>query len=363
MFRLASYGFLPKCFGSHAIIGNPPYQVLDGGNAASAVPVYNRFVELSKSMGSQIISMVMPARWYAGGKGLDKFRNSMLSDCHLAALHDFYNARDLFNNVEIKGGICYFLWSKTWNEACHVHSHTEEGEIIESVRFLKNEDTDIFIRDPRTLSILKKVFVQCKQRREKSFDTIVSEMKPYGLRGDVFKNPFKYGLPKMSDKKIPQGITIIGLNENLKRVQRYVPADYPLPKKKGLENYKLFIPRNWGTGSIYDKPFKSHKAVPYEVCTETFLQVFPFASAEERDHCDKYMQTKFFRLLVSARKQDQGAKSDVYAYVPLQDFTVQSEICWENTPAQIDKQLYKKYGLTAQEIEFIEKLPPSSEFD
>mgnify|MGYP007134874625 FL=1 len=112
---------------------------------------------------------------------------------------------------------------------------------------------------------------------------------------------------------------------------------------------------------MYDKPFKSYKAVPNEVCTETFLQVFPFDSAEARDRCDKYMQTKFFRLLVSIRKQDQGGKCEVYAYVPLPDFTAQSEMDWTQSVAMIDQQLYKKYGLTAQEIELVEKLPSSTE--
>ena len=336
MFRSASYGFLPKCFGSHAIIGNPPYQVLDGGNAASAVPVYNRFVDLAKSMGPGFISMIMPARWYTGGRGLDKFRNATLADRHFATLHDFYNARDLFSNVEIKGGICYFLWNKQWNEVCHVYSHTAEGETLESFRFLKKNDLDIFIRDPRVLSILEKVLAQRKARKEKKFDTIVSEMRPYGIRGDFFKDPSKYGLPRVSKKNIPGGITMVGLNEKTKRVLR-------------------------GAGSMYDKPFKSYKAGPNEMCTETFLQVFPFSSAEARDHCDKYMQTKFFRLLVSIRKQDQGGKCEVYAYVPLPDFTAQSEVDWTQSVAMIDRQLYKKYGLTAQEIELVEKLPSSTE--
>ena len=346
-----------------AIIGNPPYQVLDGGNAASAVPVYNRFVDLAKSMGPGFISMIMPARWYTGGRGLDKFRNATLADRHFATLHDFYNARDLFSNVEIKGGICYFLWNKQWNEVCHVYSHTAEGETLESFRFLKKNDLDIFIRDPRVLSILEKVLAQRKARKEKKFDTIVSEMRPYGIRGDFFKDPSKYGLPRVSKKNIPGGITMVGLNEKTKRVLRYAPADYPLPKRTGLNDYKLFIPRNWGVGSMYDKPFKSYKAGPNEMCTETFLQVFPFSPAEARDHCDKYMQTKFFRLLVSIRKQDQGGKCEVYAYVPLPDFTAQSEVDWTQSVAMIDQQLYKKYGLTAQEIGLVEKLPSSTELD
>lgn len=181
-------------------------------------------------------------------------------------------------------------------------------------------------------------------------------MKPYGLRGDFFKNPHKYNLPSISSKKNRDGITIIGLGDSQRREKRYAHRDYPLPIKNGLESYKIFIPRNWGTGKLQDSNYSTYLAEPYEACTETFVQVFPFDNVEERDNCNKYMKTKFFRIVVSIRKQDQGAGKDVYQFVPLQNFTKDSDIDWSKSIKEIDAQLYAKYGLTNEEIQFIESM-------
>ncbi|MBR1621860.1 MAG: Eco57I restriction-modification methylase domain-containing protein, partial [Prevotella sp.] len=141
-----------------AIVGNPPYQIMDGGNGASAIPIYNKFVELSKKVKPQYISLIMPARWYTGGRGLDTFRKNMLEDRHISLLHDYIDGRAIFSNVEIKGGICYFLWDLNWEKECTVISHTTENikPIIEK-RYLKDNDDDIFIRDPRLLKLKNKI--------------------------------------------------------------------------------------------------------------------------------------------------------------------------------------------------------------
>lgn len=338
-----------------AIIGNPPYQKMDGGAGASAVPVYNKFVTISKSLSSHYISLIMPARWYSGGRGLDEFRQNMIDDKRMVVLHDFVNAQFIFSNVEIKGGICYFLWDSKWNKECNISTHITNEEVIKSKRYLNNNNDTIFIRDPRILTIKNLVTSYREKYKEKTFDTIVSAMKPYGLRGDFFKNPRRYNLPPISKEPIVDGIVIVGLGENMKRTKRYVPKDYPLPSVTGIETYKIFIPRNWGTGKLQDTTFKTYLAQPYEICTETFVQVFPFNSIEERDNCNKYIQTKFFRIMVSTIKQDQGAGKDVYSFVPLQDFTENSDINWTKTVTEIDQQLYSKYGLSKDDIKFIEK--------
>lgn len=341
-----------------AIVGNPPYQIMDGGAGASATPLYNKFVDLSKLIEPIYISLIMPARWYSGGKGLDEFRGRMIGDHHLRKLFDYVNGREIFNNVEIKGGVCYFLWDRQWENKCEIFSHViDSNEPIHSSRFLQDGcEDDVFIRDPRLLDIKKKVEGKRIELKKETFDKIVSKMKPYGLRGDFFKNQDKYNLPPISNEPIPQGIIIYGLDEKQHRVKKFAPADYPVPNKDGIDKYKIFVPRNYGTGKLQDCAYMTYLACPEEICTETFVQVYPFINKEERDNCNRYMSTKFFRAIVSIRKQDQSSGRDVYTYVPLEDFTSSSDIDWSQPVADIDRQLYQKYGLNQQEIDFIERM-------
>lgn len=190
----------------------------------------------------------------------------------------------------------------------------------------------------------------------RTFSTLVSSMKPYGLRGDFFKNPEKYGLPKIKETKQNGDVTIFGLDEKQHRVKRYIPKDYPLPKINGIIDYKIFIPRNFGSGRIEDNIFTTIIGHPYEICTETFVQIYPFNSYEETLNCDKYLKTKFVRFMIGIRKQDQGASRDVYSFVPIQDFSDNSDIDWSKSIPEIDQQLYAKYHLTNEEIDFIEKM-------
>lgn len=299
----------------------------------------------------------MPARWYAGGRGLDSFRKEMLEDKHIQVLYDYVNGKTIFNNVEIKGGICYFLWNRSWLGKCKVHSHVMdmEQEIVRE-RFLKNGEDYVFIRDPRLLELKNKVTEIRILLKEKTFDTMVSSMKPYGLRGDFFKDPSKYNLPPISGTNIQDGITIVGLGDNLRRKKMYVKKNYPIPNREGMDKYKIFVPRNMGTGKYEDMIFTTYLANPYEICTETFVQVYPFNNALERDNCNSYLRTKFFRMILCARKMDQGTSKEVYSFVPLQDFTENSDIDWSKPIKEIDTQLYKKYKLTEEEINFIESM-------
>ena len=335
----------------NAIVGNPPYQVMDGGAGASAMPIYNKFVEISKLIKPMYISLIMPSRWFSGGRGLDDFRKDMIEDKRIRLLHDYINGRECFPNVEIKGGVCYFLWYQKWDKECTIVSHFDD-EVATTTRFLRENDDDIFIRDYRLVGIKDKV----QKSSYKSFITLVSSMKPYGLRGDFFKDASKYNLPPVKEIKGSHDITIYGLDQQLHRVKRYVTSNYPFPQKDGIDKYKIFIPRNYGTGRLDDITYKTILAEPGSACTETFIQISPFDNSFERDNCNRYMSTKFFRTLVGIRKQDQGAGRDVYRFVPLQDFTSSSDIDWSLSIAEIDAQLYKKYGLSDAEIAFIEKM-------
>lgn len=325
------------------IIGNPPYQLSDGGAQASAKPLYNLFVQQAKKLKPRYLTMIIPARWYTGGKGLDDFRDQMINDKHIKVLHDYIDASECFNGVEIKGGVCYFLWDSQYVGECEIYKH--KSDIVEkSQRYLVEKGESIFIRESKLISIMKKVWKNASVS-ELSFDTIVSSMKPYGLRGDFFKDPSKYGLPPVKISPSTGDLKVLGL-EDLKRVYRYIPQNYPLPKKDLLYNYKIFVPRNVGIGELGDFTPSTVVASPNELCTETFVQIGPFKNRKEATNADLYLRTKFFRALISIRKQDQGASKAVYHFVPLQDFSHP----WT------DEMLYKKYNLTQEEINFIESM-------
>ena len=330
------------------IIGNPPYQLSDGGAQASAKPIYNLFVEQAMKLNPRYLTMIIPARWYTGGKGLDSFRDKMINDKRIRILHDFVDASECFSGVEIKGGVCFFLWDRLYFGECEIHKH-KANEIEVSKRGLVEKGENIFIREHKLISIMRKVWAK-KSIEKESFENIVSSMKPYGLRGDFFKDPLKYGLPKIKTSESEGDLRILGL-DGLKRVYRYVPYDYPLPKRDLLNNYKIFIPRNVGVGDFGDFTPNTVIASPNDLCTETFVQVGPFSSIEEATNANNYIRTKFFRALISIRKQDQGASKAVYHFVPIQDFS----------KSWTDKELYDKYNLTQDEIDFIESMITSME--
>ena len=312
------------------IISNPPYQLSDGGAQASAKPIYQEFVEAAKRLKPRYLSMIIPARWMTGGKGLDDFREDMIHDKHFTVLHDFANAEDCFSGVDIKGGVCYFLWERDKEKMCDIYRHDNNGTIF-SQRYLVEEDDDIFIRYSQLVSIKHKVW----KNKAESFETIVSSRKPYGLASDFFISPAKFGLPPISDTPIKDGYSILGL-ASLKRVLKYIPKNYPLPKKDGINKYKLFITNSYGCGEIGEGPATPVLATPGELCTETFLEIGNYDTREEAENVMSYLKTKFFRCLVGIRKQTQHATKQVYHYVPMQDFSKP----WT------DEELYKKYNLS-----------------
>lgn len=325
------------------IIGNPPYQLSDGGAQASAMPIYNLFVEQSIKLKPRYLAMIIPSRWMTGGKGLEKFRKKMLFDKHISKLHDFADSKECFQGVDIMGGVCYFLWERDLETECEVFRHDVNGVSI-SKRYLAYKNDTVFIREEKLISIKSKV----ELLNEDLFEKIVSPNKPYGLRGDVFDFPEKYGLPHMLQDA--GDFRVIGLSKN-KRTYRYILKDYPLPRKENLDKWKIFMPRNHGCGPIggsVQTPVLPMPipATPNELCTETFIEIGPFNNKLERDNAMSYIKTKFFRTLVGIIKQDQGCSRNVYHYVPMQDFN----------ESWTDEKLYKKYNLTQEEIDFIESM-------
>lgn len=312
------------------IIGNPPYQMSDGGNSASAIPIYQHFVEQSKKLRPRYLTMIIPARWYAGGKGLDEFRETMISDTRIRHLEDYLNASDCFGNgVEIKGGVCYFLWDRDNTGLCHIVTHMTEGCLSESNRYLKIDDSDVFIRRNEAVSILEKV----SNNNESSFSQIVSSRKPFGLPTNV----------EGHDVKRTGDITIYQRGGTAYLDQTKIEKNFSWVSK-----YKIFISKAYNAGDDYphqiiNKPIIGERNT---CCTETYILIGPFGTKEETINVESYIHTKFFRFMVSLRKISQDATSKVYKFVPLQDFSHP----WT------DEMLYKKYGLTKEEIAFIESM-------
>lgn len=310
------------------IIGNPPYQLSDGGNKASAKPIYQLFVEQAKKLNPRYMTMIIPARWYSGGKGLDDFRDSMLHDNHIRTLVDYFDSTDCFPGVDISGGICYFLWDRDNPGDCRVVSYRDGKESVME-RPLLSENDETFIRFNEAVTIIDKV----KSAKESLFYTEISARKPFGLDTTT----------KVLKTAPAGGIKIFAYPEN-----GYITRNRVLQNHQWIDKYKVCISYAYGErGSfpylVIGKPFI---AEPGSCCTETYLVIRSVDSKEEAQNIISYMTTKFFRFLVLLKKNTQHATKTVYEYVPLQDFSKP----WT------DEELYTKYNLTEEEISFIESM-------
>lgn len=335
------------------IIGNPPYQLSDGGAGASSNPIYQLFVEQAISLKPKFISMIIPSRWMIGGRqALDDFRQFFINDTRIRVLDDFMNSKACFPSNDIKGGVCFFLWDKDFDNKCTITTHYADVE-RKSERFLKEDGCDIFIREEILISILHKV----RFLNEKTFNELVSSSKPYGYRAQVMTCPDKFGIKAFSDKKIEGGYEILGLGEDKKRVWKYISKDFPIKKVSPcLNKYKVFIAEAYGNGTIGEIPSELVIGKPGQLCTETFLEIGPFGNEFECQNVVKYIKTKFFRILVGIQKQTQHTTKKVYQFVPQQNFTKDSDIKWHENIESICRQLYKKYKLSDEEIDYIEKM-------
>lgn len=321
-----------------AIVGNPPYQVMDGGAGVSAKPVYNLFVEMSKTLNPSYISMIMPAKWFTDGKGLGAFRSNMFSDKRLTSIYDFVDSRDCFNNVDIAGGVCYFLWDASANGDC-MFTTLHRGDRTISKRNLS--EMDEFIRHSEAVNIVNNV----KLKTVKFFDQIVSTQKPFGLRtyvvpltsGDITlkynkgKGPYDSSLIEIGRSMIPQWKVIISC----------LTAEHAGQTDK--EGRKKII-------SSLDT------LEPNEICTETYMVIGSYDSALEANNLSIYLRTRFARFLIAQLAATQHLSKEKFALVPDQNFTANSDIDWSKSVEEIDAQLYAKYNLSDEEIAFIESM-------
>ena len=314
------------------IIGNPPYQLSDGGGTgSSAVPIYQLFVEAAKKLNPRYVTMILPSRWFVGGKGLDDFRDSMLHDNRLRIIHDFYDAGDCFPGVEIKGGVCYFLWDKENRGLCKIYTH-EKNEITSCCeRPLLEENADVFIRFNQAISIFRKV----QAKKEPSFAEIVSVRKPFGIPS-TFTDFLSSG---------GSNYTKIYANKTV----GYLTNDFIVPQnQEWIDKYKVYISFGYGAGEgfphqIINKPILGKRN---SCCTETYLLIGPFEEKDITENVVSYIKTKFFRFMVMLKKNTQNGTRQVYEFVPMQDFSKP----WT------DEELYAKYGLTDEEIDFINQM-------
>lgn len=310
------------------IIGNPPYQLSTGGAQAQATPLYDKFVSQAKKLNPRYLTMIIPSRWFSGGMGLNEFRSEMLNDSRIRKLVDYPVSSECFPGVEIKGGVCYFLWDRDNSGICEIT--TKRGSAVQiSNRPLLENGLDIFIRFSEAIPILNKI----RKRKENAFSDIVSSQRPFGFptnfRGarKYFKNSIKIYVTKQ--------INYIDRNEVK------VNVEY-------IDKYKVLITKGYGAGEdfphqIINRPIL---ALPGSCCSETYILLGVYEDERTAANAISYVQTKFFRFLVMLQKNTQDALKRVYSLVPLQVFSEP----WT------DEKLYAKYGLTEEEIAFIESM-------
>ncbi len=324
----------------NAVVGNPPYQEADGGASASSRPIYPYFVNISRKLNPTFVSIIIPTKWFAGGKHLDDFRKSMLDDTHIKELHDCLHPEEIFPNTNNRGGICYFLWDRAYdneaNDQIKVVTHNGNGELIESVRPMKTRDLDIFIRNSSALSILDKVV---PNENTDVMSNHISPRRPFGLDGNFVKKPEFHS----SELGMTEPIKCYGKAKTIGYVEK---ANIPT-HKEWIDKWKVYMPyaNNIGT-ELNDDNQNTFLGEPNSVCTETFLAV-GLEDGLTRKQCENlsgYLRTKFARFLLSLSKISQHGTSKTYRFVPVVDFSQE----WT------DEKLYTKYGLTQAEINLIE---------
>lgn len=312
------------------IIGNPPYQLSTGGGSAQATPLYDRFVEQAKKLKPRYLSMIIPSRWFAGGMGLEKFRSSMLEDDHMAILVDYPNAKDCFPQSSIGGGVCYFLWDRDKSGKCKV-SNITDNKAVTMTRNLN--EFDIFVRYNNAISIVRKIPLT-----ENNFSDLCSSLSPFGISSSErgTEHIFPSALKLYSSKGVG-----------------YVPMSSVSTGFDCINKYKIMISKTCAEHA--GEPDKNGKfrvlsklmsLAPNEVCTFSYFLAGPFNNITETENAILYLKTKFVRFLVLQAVTSINLSKDKFRFVPIQDFSKP----WT------DEELYAKYGLTDEEISFIESM-------
>ena len=319
------------------IIGNPPYQLDDGGYGTSAAPIYQLFVEKALELDPHYSVFVTPSRWMAGGKGLDKYRSRMLSDKRMRAIVDYPKLYEGFPGVKIRGGISYFVWDREHNGPCTVQT-IWDGQPTGPAVARHLDAYDILVRRNEAVPILEKVRV----KNEPTLDARVSSQKPFGLR------TFFHGKP--DPKRLENPVKLFG-SQKISWVGRSeIPTNGPW-----IDKWKVLMTRVQGTSAAVETKFLSKPIIaePGTACTESYVVAGVFDTEIEAKNYASYLRTRFARFLVSLRKSTQDAPKSVYAFIP--DLPLDQD--WT------DAKLYKRYGLTEHEIAFIESQVAAHDFE
>lgn len=327
------------------IIGNPPYQLSDGGgNGASAKPIYHLFVMQAKKLMPRYITMITPSRWFTGGKGLDDFRTEMLHDHRIRIIHDYPEATDCFTGVQIKGGVSYFLWDRDTLGDCSVYSHMGTSISGPVIRPLLEKGCDTFIRYNEAIEIWHKVI----SKGEPSMESLVSSRMPFGIPNTVKGS-------KIKTTKSDLLIYVSGNERDIRGSIAYIPATQITKGQEMISQHKVYIAKAGSGRDSFPHPIlpKPFYGAPNTVCNESYLVIGPFNTREECLNVMSYIATKFFRFLVLLRKNTQNAPKGVYKLVPVQDFS----------KSWTDEELYQKYCLTNEEISFIDSMIQPMEID
>lgn len=312
----------------NAVIGNPPYQVMDGGKTG-ALPVYHYFVRIAKKLSPSYLSMIMPSRWYAGGRGLDEFREEMLKDEQIPTLCDFPKSRDVFPSVDIAGGICYFLWDSTYRGSTKVITSVSNSKTV-SVRQLN--EFPIFIRDNVGVDIIRKVV----ERHEKSLEDTVLSVSPFGLRSFVRGNEKQFANSVRVKSSSGYGyIDRATVSKNSNLIDKYkVMCGYLNPDRAGVNNAS-------GGSNVTTKITVLN---PGDVVTETYIILGVFDDLLSAENYASYIRTRFVRFLVNLTLSSMHITQSSFQFVPIQDWNKE----W------VDSELYQKYKLTKDQILHIE---------
>lgn len=325
------------------IIGNPPYQLETDGFGTQARPIYQEFVQQAKALDPRLLCMIIPARWFSGGMGLDDFRKSMLNDDRVRSIDDYLTASDVFPGVGLKGGVCYFLWDRDTPGPCRVTTHYKDEPPTTAIRPLLEDGADIFIRFNQGLSILKKVFAvevgtstSLALPEAKRFMNLVSAIGAFGLDSTFRGKDKRSG----TDLKVYRNGGV-----------GYVARSQIAKESDVFDEWKVFIGRAApGTGNkdtyphrILSTPFLGE---PGSISSWTYMYIGPFESKSQAESALSYLSCRLTRLLVLLHKPSQDTTRKVYTFVPTQT--------WDRT--WTDSELYAKYGITDDEVAFIESI-------
>ena len=332
-----------------AVVGNPPYQKSDGGAQASARPIYHKFVEITNQLSTNQATLIIPTRWYAGGKGLDQFREHMLANTHISQLHDFINPETVFPDTNNRGGVCYFLIDKTYkadySSGTQIFTHYENKHVYNATRPLNSFHLDIFLRDSIGVSIVKKLL---SRSSFKPLADHVSSRKPFGLDGDIFKTT-AFSLDKST---LESPVTCYCKS----KLTGYVSQNIIRSNNSWIDKWKVITPyaNNIGT-ELKDDNQNCFVAIPNSVCSETFIVIGFDLVNDEKDanNLSNYLKTKFSRFLHAQAKVSQHGTKQTYRFVPVPDLSKDSPINWNLSLNEIDEQLFNFYGLNEEEKQHI----------